>query len=75
MFYSYQRTSNTIGTIGGPINYNDDDDSDNDADDDDDNNNDDNDDDDVFSKKRFFFVKLLYLKPYQSDRRCLKAFV
>ena len=50
VFYWYQRTSNTIGTMGGPINYEDDDDSDNDDDNDDDN----NDDDDVFSKNVCF---------------------
>ena len=48
MFSSSQRTSNTIGTRGGPINYDGDDD--NDDDDDDDNNDDDDDDDDEFPK-------------------------
>ena len=75
MVSSYQRTSNTIGTMGGPINSDYDDDIDTDDDDDDDNNDDDDDgDDDVFSKN-VFFVGLLLLKPNQSDRRCLKASV
>ena len=46
MFSSSKRISKTIGTRGGPINY-DHDDIDDDDDDDDDNN---DDDDDVFSK-------------------------
>ena len=48
-FTWYQRTSNTIGTMVGPINYDDGDDG-NSADDDDD----DNSDDDVLSK--FYFL-------------------
>ena len=60
------------GTMVGQLNkVDDDDDSNNDDDDDDDNIDDDNDDGDVFSKN--VFVGLLWLKPYQSDRRCLKA--
>ena len=51
------------------MNYDEDDDWDIDDDDDAKNNNDD--DDDVFPKT--FFVEFLYLKPYQSDQRCLKA--
>ena len=52
MFSSSQRTSNTIRTSGGSINYDDDDNNDDD-DDDDGNNDDDEDDDDVFSKTCF----------------------
>ena len=54
MFSWYQRTSNTIGTSGGPIKYDDGDESDNDDDDDDNNDHDDDDDDDMFSKKHIF---------------------
>ena len=57
MFSLSQRTSNTIGTREGPINYDDDDDdNNNDDDDDDDHNNDDDDDDDIVFSKNFCFV-------------------
>ena len=47
-----------------------------DDDNDDDTNNDNDDDEDVFFfSKKTFFIGLLQLKPYQSNRRCLKAYV
>ena len=72
VFYWYQRTSNTIGTIGGPINYDDDNDSDNDDDDDDDNNEDDNDDDDMFSKN--IFCRIIIVEALSEWPEVFKSF-
>ena len=54
VFSSSKRSSNTIGTRGGPINY--------DVDDDDEDDDDNNDDDEVFSKTTFVTWQ-------QSERR------
>ena len=51
---SSPRTSKTINTRWGPINYDDDVDNNDDDDDDDDDNDDNYDDDSVFSQKLFF---------------------
>ena len=57
VFSFYQWTSDMIGTMGGPINYDFADDNDYDDDDaDDDNNDDDDDDDDVCSKNVFGMI-------------------
>ena len=60
------RTTNTIGTSCGPINY-DDHDEDNDANDDDKNydNNDGDDDDDKFPQKRLFLWRIILKAPLE----------
>ena len=68
VFSISQRTSNTISTRWGPINYYDDDDNDDEYDDDDDDNNDDDDDDDDVFLTHFLF-RIIIVEAPQDTRK------